>query len=192
MTQPGYLSLVHTSYQPNWIVRTAGRVDALPRQMQRAFGSVAPGLPFSGFYSMSDLQAQTLATQRIQLALLGTMAALALLLSAIGIFSLVASSVTQCTREFGIRIALGAPTGRVMAHAANVGMLPAGAGLFLGLIGCMGALRVIRTALYGVGVYDVPSFLGVVLVFALVTSFATTIPTLRIAKTDPAATLREE
>ena len=191
-TQPGYLSLFHSWYQPDWIVRTAGPVNGLNQQMQRALGSVAPSIPFSGFYTMSDLEAQSLATQRIQVALLGTMAWVALLLSVIGIFSLVASSVSQRTREFGVRIALGSPTSRVMALAANVGMLPAGIGVVLGLIGCMGALRVMRSALYGVLVYDALSILAVVLVLALATMFATTFPTLKIARTDPAATLREE
>jgi putative ABC transport system permease protein len=78
----------------------------LTAQMQRALATADPNLPFSGFYSMHDLLAKTLATQRVEVALLNAMAALALLLSAVGIFSLVATIVAQKTREIGIRIAL--------------------------------------------------------------------------------------
>ena len=104
---PQALSLVHVWFQPDWVVRTAGPVEGLTAQMQRALASADPNLPFSGFYSMRDLLAKTLATQRVEVALLGAMAVLALLLSAVGIFALVANIVAQKTREIGIRIALG-------------------------------------------------------------------------------------
>jgi predicted permease len=189
---PRLIAVVHIWFQPNWIVRTSRPVQGLTGQMQRVLASVDPGLPFSGFYSMTDLLAEALATQRVEVALLGTMAGLALLLSTVGIFALVANIVTQRTREIGIRIALGSTLHHAMAHVAAPGVRSSAAGLVLGLLLCLGALRVMRSALFGVGVYDVPSILSVVLVLALVTMFATTIPTLRIAKTDPAATLREE
>ena len=101
------LSLVHVWFQPDWVVRAAGPIEGLTAQMQRALATADPNLPFSGFYSMHDLQAKTLATQRVEVALLTTMAGLALLLSTVGIFALVANIVAQKTREIGIRIALG-------------------------------------------------------------------------------------
>jgi hypothetical protein len=191
-TDPRMIAVVHVWFQPSWIVRTAGPITGLTGEMQRALASVDPGLPFSGFYAMKDLEAKTLATQRVEVALLSAMAGLALLLSTVGIFALVANIVAQRAREIGIRIALGSSIRQAMAHVAAPGIRSAAIGLVLGLLLCLGALRVIRSALYGVAVYDVPSILGVVLVFALVSTFAATIPTLRIAKTDPAATLRDE
>ncbi len=182
----GYLGLVHVWLQPDWVVRTAGPVQGLTAQMQRALASADPNLPASGFYGMKDLLARTLATQRIEVALLGAMAALALLLSAVGIFALVANMVAQRTREIGIRMALGSTIGQAMVQIGRSGAGASVLGLFLGLVLCAGALRVMRSVLYGVGVYDAPTLATVVLTLMLVTLLATTLPTLRIAKIDPA------
>jgi macrolide transport system ATP-binding/permease protein len=187
-----YLSLVHVWFQPDWIVRTAGPAEGLTAEMQRALASADPNLPISGFYSMKDLLARTLATQRIEVALLGAMASLALLLSAVGIFALVANMVAQRTREIGIRMALGSTVGQAMVQIGCSGVAASVLGLFLGLVLCAGALRVMHSVLYGVGVYDAPTLGMVVLTLVLVTLLATTLPTLRIAKIDPANTLREE
>jgi len=160
--------------------------------MQRALASADPNLPFSGFYDMRDLRATTLATQRVEVALLVAMASLALLLSAVGIFALVANMVAQRTREIGIRMALGSTIQKAMVHIGRSGVGAAALGLVVGLILSVGALRVMRSVVYGVGVYDVPTILGVVVTLAGVTLLATTVPTLKIAKIDPAKTLREE
>jgi predicted permease len=186
------LSLIHVWFQPSWIVRTARRVEGLTAQMQRALASADPNLPFSGFYAMRDLLAQTLATQRVEVALLSAMAALALLLSAVGIFALAANIVAQRTREIGIRIALGSTIRQAMVHIGAPGIGASATGIILGLILCAGALRVMHSALYGIGAYDLPTILTVVLMLAAVTLIAITVPTLRIASIDPAKTLRDE
>ena len=187
-----WLSLAHLFFQPSWIVRTAAPVEGLTAQMQRALANADPNLPFSGFYAMRDLQAKTLATQRLEVALLGAMTLLALLLSAVGIFALVANIVAQKTREIGVRIALGSTVSQAMVHIGTPGVRASAVGLVLGLILSAGALRAIRSVLYGVGVYDVPTILTVVALLAAVTLVAATVPTLRIAAIDPAKTLREE
>ena len=192
MVDDKWLSTVHIWIQPSWIVRTAGPVEGLTAQMQRALASADPNLPFSGFYDMKDLMAATLATQRIEVALLAAMASLALLLSAVGIFALVANMVVQRTREIGIRIALGSTIRQAMLNIGRSGVGASALGLVLGLILCAGALRAMRSVLYGVDVYDVPTILVVVLTLSAVTLLATTVPTLRIARIDPAKTLREE
>jgi predicted permease len=186
------LALVHVWFQPDWVVRTTAPVEGLTAEMQRALARVDPNLPISGFYSMKDLLARTLATQRIEVALLGAMAALALLLSAVGIFALVANMVAQRTREIGIRMALGSTVGQAMVQVGRSGAGASCVGLFVGLVLCAGALRVMRSVLYGVGVYDAATLSTVVLALLLVTLLATALPTLRIAKIDPANTLREE
>jgi len=188
----GPMLMVHAWFQPSWIVRTSAPVEGLTEQMQRALSSAAPGLPFSGFYRMSDLQAKSLSMQRIEVALLGAMAALALLLSAIGIFALVASLVTQRTRDIGIRIALGSTIRQAITQISASGIGATGAGLLIGLVISAAVLPVMRSVLYGVGVYDIPSLAAVLATLAAVSLIAATVPALRIATIDPARTLREE
>lgn len=187
-----FLALVHVWAQPDWVLRVAAPVEGLTAEMQRALANVDPNLPFSGFYSMKDLQARTLAIQRIEVALLGVMAGLALLLSAVGIFGLVANLVGQRTREIGIRMALGSSVGRAMMEIGRSGGGASLVGLALGLALCAAVLRVMQSFVYGIGVFDAPTLAGVVLTILLATLLATALPTLRIAKIDPATTLREE
>jgi len=189
---PQTLAMVHVWFQPSWIVRSAAPIDGLTGQMQRALSAADPSLPFSGFYSMNDLEAEALATQRIQVALLSAMAGLALLLSAVGIFALVANMVAQRAREIGIRMALGSSVRQAMAHVGASGLRASGAGLLLGLALCAVTLRIMSTVLYGVGVYDMPTLAAVVTTLAMVILLAALVPTLRIARIDPATTLREE
>jgi ABC-type antimicrobial peptide transport system permease subunit len=185
------LSLVHAWFQPSWIVR-AGRVEGLTAQMQRALGSADPNLPISGFYDMRDLMIRTLAIQRIEVALLGSLSLLALLLSAVGIFALVANTVVQRTREIGIRMALGSTIGQAMIRVGRPGVSASLAGVFLGLAVAAEALRVMRNVIYGVGIYDALTLGIVVLTLVSATILATALPILKIAKIDPAKTLREE
>ena len=92
----------------------------------------------------------------------------------------------------GIRIALGATIHKAMIHVGGSGVRASALGLLLGLILCAGALRAMRSVIYGIGVYDMPTIAAVVLTLALVATIATTVPALRVAKIDPAKTLREE
>jgi ABC-type antimicrobial peptide transport system permease subunit len=120
------------------------------------------------------------------------MATQALLLSAVGIFGLVVNMVAQRTREISIRMALGSTVGQAMVQIGRSG---AGASLLavvLGLVLSAGGLRVMQSVLYGVAVYDAPTLATVVLTLVLVALLAAAVPTLKIAKIDPANTLREE
>ena len=186
------LSLVHMWFQPDWVVRTAAPVQGLTAAMQRALTSADPNLPASGFYAMNDLLARTLATQRIEVALLGAMAALALLLSGVGIFALVANMVAHRMREMAIRMALGSTLQTAMVQVGKSGVRASALGLGLGLILCAGALRALRSVIYGVGVYDAPTILVVVLALVALTLLATAVPAWRLAGINPAKVLREE
>ena len=190
---PGdFMALIHMWVEPSWIVRTNGPVAGLTRQMQQALADADPGLPFSGFYSMQDLLDQQLQMQRIEVMLLGTLAGLALLLSAVGIYALVSNLVVQQAREIGIRIALGSTLGQAMRHMASGGVLAACGGVAAGLAGSFFVLRLMKSAIYGVSVYDPATLVSVPLLLVGIAAAASMLPALRIARIDPAETLRAE
>ena len=120
------------------------------------------------------------------------MSALALLLSTLGIFALVSNIVAQRTREIGIRLALGSTVSRAMVQVGRYGAGASLIGVLLGLMLSTGALRVMRSILFGIRVYDVVTLIAVVLTLLLVTLLAIILPTLKIANIDPANTLRQE
>jgi predicted permease len=188
----GVVNLANMWFQPSWIVRTSGPVSGLQEQMQRAMADADPGLPFSGFYSMADVLDQQLQMQRIEVLLLGTLAGLALLLSAIGIYALVSNLVVQRTREIGIRIALGSTLGQAMGRIATAGLVAACGGALAGLAGCFLALRLMKSAIYGVGTFDPLTLSSVPLVLLAIAVVASLLPARRIARIDPAETLRAE
>jgi ABC-type antimicrobial peptide transport system permease subunit len=173
-------------------VKTGGPVSGLAEQMQRALAAVDPGLPFSGFYSMEDVLHQQLQLQRVEVLLLGTLAGLALLLSAVGIYALVSNLVVQRTREIGIRIALGSTLGEAMRVIASSGVLAACGGVGAGLVCSVLVLRVMKSAIYGVTTYDPVTLATVPLVLVAIAAVASVMPALRIARIDPAETLRAE
>ncbi|HXS74684.1 MAG TPA: FtsX-like permease family protein, partial [Terracidiphilus sp.] len=100
--------------------------------------------------------------------------------------------VTQRTRDIGIRIALGSTIGQAITNISASGLGATTAGLLIGLGLCAAVLPVMRSVLYGIRVYDLPSLAIVIATLALVSLVAATIPALRIAHIDPARTLREE
>jgi predicted permease len=187
-----FFSLVHVWFQPTWIVRTRGPIAGITGDMQRALADADPTLPFSGFYSMSNLQQQALGMQRIEVTLLGVLAGLALLLSAIGVYGLIANLVVQRKREIGIRLALGSSIRAAMLEIGRSGVLATALGLAVGLAASFLALRAMKGFIYGIGMYDPATLIGTALALAVVAVAATFLPTRRIARIDPTTILREE
>jgi predicted permease len=190
--EQGLVNVAHIWFQPSWIVRTAGPVQGLTSAMQKALSQVDPNLPFSGFHSMQDLLAKNLTYQRVEVALLGVLAGLALLLSAVGIYGLVSNLIVQRTREIGIRMALGSSIHQAMIDVGSAGIMAAGCGLIAGLALSFVVLRVLRSEIYGVRDYDPLTLMAVLVVIAVIAAAASFLPTLRITRIDPAVTLRME
>jgi predicted permease len=186
------VNLAHEWFQPSWIVRSGGPAAGITAQMQRALADSDPGLPFSGFYSMQDVLDQQLQMQRIEVLLLGALAGLALLLSAVGIYALVSNLVVQRTREIGIRIALGSTLGGAMRTIARSGVLAAAGGVVAGLVCSVFVLQVMKSAIYGVSTYDPVTLASVPVLLLAIAAVASLLPALRIARIDPAETLRAE
>ncbi|MGA8108409.1 MAG: ADOP family duplicated permease, partial [Acidobacteriaceae bacterium] len=182
----------HAWFQPSWIVRTAGPVRGLTDAMQKALAGVDPNLPVSGFYSMDDLMDRELQTQRIEVLLMGVLSGLALLLSTVGIYATVSHLVVQRTREIGIRLALGSSLTDAMRAIASTGVKASLYGVAAGLGCSLFALRVMKSAVYGVGTYDPLTLVAVPMVLLAIAAAASLLPALRIAKIDPAETLRSE
>lgn len=186
------VNLAHVWFQPSWIVRMKQPIEGITGLMQKALAQADPDLPFSGFYSMNDILDENLKLQRAEVLLLGGLAGLALLLSAVGIYGLVSNLVVQRTREIGLRLALGAQSSQVMLHVALSGIASTCAGILVGAVLSVFAVRVLKSQLYGVGLYDPLTLIAVPLLLAIVALLASCIPTLRVAKIDPAETLRSE
>ncbi|HTZ59568.1 MAG TPA: ABC transporter permease [Acidobacteriaceae bacterium] len=191
MPQEG-LNLAHVWFQPNWIVRTKGNVAEVPRQMQQAMAKADPDLPVSGVRGMSNVLSETLLLQHMEAELLAALAGLALLLSSVGIYGLVSNLVNQRERELGIRMALGCTLRGAMFEISRAGMTATGFGIAGGLLFSLAAVKVLRSQLFGVGLYDPLTLGGVSLLLALVALVAAVLPTLRIGRIDPAETLRAQ
>jgi predicted permease len=189
---PQLVAMGNLWFQPSWIVRTRGPVESITSDMQNALAQADPTLPFAGFYAMSDLLAESLVYQRIEVALLSALAGLALLLSAIGIYGLVSSLVVQRTREIGIRIALGSTFGDAMITIGASGVVATAFGLAAGLALSLLATQVLRSQLYGVRDHDPVTLVTVPLILAVIAFAASFLPTLRITRIQPAETLRME
>ena len=187
-----YLTLVHTWFQPSWIVRTQHPVSGLNEQLQKALAEVAPNLPFSAFHQMSDLQAKALSDQRLEMMLLTALASLGLLLSLIGVYGLVSNLVAQRRREIGIRMALGCTLPQAMIEVGRSGVFAVGIGLALGIVASVFALRAIASQIFGVRSLDPVTLIAACLLLLTAACLASFAPTLRIARINPAATLRSE
>lgn len=149
-------------------------------------------LPISGAYSMANLQAQELQTQRVQVVLLGSLSCLALLLAAVGLYGTVAHIVEQRTREMGIRLALGSSLSRAMLEVGRGGLTATLGGLALGVILSSFAARALSTGLFGVQPNDPLTFAVATIILGGIATVATLLPTLRISRLPLAETLMTE
>lgn len=186
------VNIAHVWFQPSWIVRTNGPVAGLAEAMQKALSDCDPSLPFVGFHSLSDIQALALQQQRFEVLLLGILAGMALLLSLVGVYGLVSNMVAQRAREIGIRMALGSSVRQAMVEVGTSGIAAVSLGLAGGLVLSAVSVRLIKSELYGVQIYDPLTFVAVLLLLILAAAAATFLPTRKIALIDPASTLRAE
>jgi ABC-type antimicrobial peptide transport system permease subunit len=149
-------------------------------------------LPLARVRTMDQLLDESLVQQRFRTWLSSGFAALALLLSAIGIYALISYSVSQRTREIGVRVALGAQRSSVFGMVLKEGLRLILFGLLLGWLGAFSATRVMRSLLYSTSPTDAVSFMATSLVLIAVALLACYIPARRAAKVDPMVALRYE
>jgi putative ABC transport system permease protein len=192
--------LVYVSYAqstestPNMflVVRTDGNPLALIGAIRQQIGQVDPDQPVANIQTMDARVAASVAQRRMQMNVLGAFAAMAVLLAAVGIYGVMSYSVTQRSREIGIRIALGAARQDVTDLVLRQGLTMVAAGIGLGLAGALLMTRVLRTLLFGVTPTDPSVFAAIVVILAATAWLATYIPARRAARLDPLVTLRSE
>ncbi|HZM90272.1 MAG TPA: ABC transporter permease [Blastocatellia bacterium] len=176
----------------HFTVRTTVTPLSMTAAVKRELGEMDPTLPLSEISSMEEIASLSIATQRFHMFLLGLFGALGLLLAAVGIYGVMAYSVTQRTNEIGIRIALGAQAGDVISLILRQGFALVLAGTALGLAGAWALTRLMNTLLFGVSATDPLTFVAVSVLFAGVALTACFVPARRAAKVDPMVALRYE
>ena len=185
------LKMVHTWFAPSWFVRTNGTRGGIVGDMQHAVEAIDPLLPFAKFRTIDDVRREGVATQRAQALLLGSLATLAVLLAAIGLYGLVANAVAERTRELGIRLALGATSTQAIAAAAAPGLILALAGIAIGVVAARFAATLLQHLVWGVSTTDATTFIVAIATVAGVAAIAVLVPALRIVRLNPLRALRQ-
>ena len=173
-------------------VRAAVEPDNLTRSIAGIVQAMDPDLPLGTPRTMDQILDEEMSPQRFTAGLFAGFAAIALLLAAVGIYGVMSFAVAQRTHEIGLRMALGAGQGNVLALILKEGMLLAGIGLALGLLGAYGVGKVMHGLLFNVAVFDFAAFGAVAAALLLAGLLACFIPAHRATLVDPMQALRQE
>jgi putative ABC transport system permease protein len=173
------------------LLRTVGDPSPLIPEIRKLVASVDPEVPATDIRTFDDLMAEKFATERLGVVLSAVFSVVALFLSAVGLYGVLAYYVSQRRREIGVRIALGATSSNVLNLVVSRGIKLVAAGIAVGLVLTLGATRFIGSILYGVSGYDSVTLLVAALVLGLVATFACVLPALRAVKIHPITALRE-
>jgi putative ABC transport system permease protein len=174
------------------LVRTSNDPLALVSTARSELQQLDPELPMAAVATMDQLLADSLSRSRFTMLLLGIFSAVALVLAAVGIYGLIAYSVTQRTQELGIRIALGAQRRDVLRLVLGQGARLTLLGVTLGLLAALAISRLLASMLFGVSATDPLTFAGVAALLGIVALLACFIPARRATRVDPIVALRYE
>ena len=176
----------------SFVVRVTGNPAHLIAAVRRVAAEVEPNQPLHNLMTMEQRLADTTTSRRLNTALLGGFAAVALLLAIVGIYGVMSYAVTQRRREIGVRMALGAQRGKVLGMVLGGGLRLTLAGVVLGLIGALALTRYLSSQLYSVNATDPATFFGVALALTGAALLACWLPARRASCVDPMVALRSE
>jgi predicted permease len=175
-----------------FLVRSNAPMQALSAGIRDGVRAADPTVPVFDVTPMKDLVTESVGQPRFYMLLLSAFAVLALLLAALGIYGVISYSVSQRTRELGIRIALGATQRRVVRLVLGHGVMLTTLGVVTGLVGAYWLVHLLAAMLFGVAPTDSLTFAAVALVLGAVASLASYVPARRAAKVDPVIAMRAE
>jgi putative ABC transport system permease protein len=173
------------------VLKTSLDPQTLVSQVRSAVQSIDPEQPIADVRTMDQWMARSLENRRTPMVLLALFGAVALVLSAIGIYGVLAFGVAQRVREFGIRQALGADRGNILSLVLQQGLWTASIGIAIGLVASAMLTRYLQTLLFGIGAHDLAVFLAVPVVLLAVAVVACYLPARRATTIDPMIALRE-
>jgi predicted permease len=186
---PGIVG-AHVWFPPVFTVR-ATSPEVAARALTDAISGADALLPVGQIREMADVRGEATAEHSMLMILVGALALVALLLAAVGLHGLIAHSVNERTREFGIRLALGATPSRAVRSVALSGITLAAVGAVLGVVLALPATTLVASVLYGVAERDPLTFGAAAAFLFVVAAIASVLPALRILRLDPATTLRQ-
>jgi putative ABC transport system permease protein len=188
-----YVPAEQSDFAPSYfLVRTNGAPEELVRGISAAWAEIAPASPLYAVETGADRVDASLMPERVAAGILGGFGALALALTGLGLYSVVAFAVAQQRREIGIRMAVGATPGAVTVGMLRRSMTWVVAGIAAGGVGSVAAVRVLAANARGVSPYDPATYLAVVVGLLGIGAAAAIGPARRAARVDPASVLRGE
>ena len=191
--EPGQMVELETQFGPMWwLIRTRLETQQLVSAVSEKLSRASGGLPVGSVRTMEDALSTSIAKQRFDMLLLSIFAVIALLLAAVGIYGVMAYSVTQRTQEIGVRMALGADRTNVRNMVLREGLVRGLAGIVCGMCAAFFLVRLLANMLYGVSMRDPAIFFAVPAFVVLLTTLAAWIPARRAARLDPVQALRFE
>jgi ABC-type antimicrobial peptide transport system permease subunit len=173
-----------------FVVRADSNVARIAPAATRIVRRLAPTAPIEHVMTYDQIKDESVAPRRLNATLVSSFGVLAVVIAAVGIAGVLAFSVSARTNEIGIRMSLGADSGRVQRMILGEGGVLLVAGLALGMAGAFGIAGVMRGLLFGVAPHDPVTFIGVALTMATIGLVACWLPALRAARIDPAITMR--
>jgi ABC-type antimicrobial peptide transport system permease subunit len=175
-----------------WALRASGDLGTLAGAVRRTLRARDPNLPFFEVHTLDEHILIAAWESRLYARLMTAFSLLALVIAALGLYGVMAYSVSQRTREIGIRMALGAARADVQRMVVGQALRLTSLGIALGLALAFALTRFMQSILFGVRPDDPPTFVGVTLILALSSAAAAWLPTARAVRVDPVVALRHE